>query len=106
MLSRSPGTTSGPVRSGEIGCSVDRDPAAGCVTRRGLARRVADAEQHRADPELPEAPNPPRQQAYSRVEETFVNAALGVEEVAMATFASGVRCMDFVEAVYRRAQSG
>ncbi len=24
----------------------------------------------------------------------------------MATFATGVRCMDFVEAVYRSAQSG
>ena len=60
----------------------------------------------RGDSELSEVPNPPEQQAYYRVEEEFINAILGIEEVTMATFETGVRYMDFVEAVYRSAQSG
>ena len=58
------------------------------------------------DSELSEVPNPPGEQAYYRVEEEFINAIRGVEEVTMATFATGVRYMEFVEAVYRSAQSG
>ena len=60
----------------------------------------------RGDPELSEVPNPREEQAYYRVEEEFINAILGIEEVTMATFETGVRYMDFVEAVYRSAQSG
>ena len=60
----------------------------------------------RGDSELSEVPNPPEQQAYYRVEEEFINAIRGIEEVTMATFETGVRYMDFVEAVYRSAQSG
>lgn len=60
----------------------------------------------RGDSELSEVPNPPEEQAYYRVEEEFINAILGIEEITMATFETGVRYMDFVEAVYRSAQSG
>ena len=60
----------------------------------------------RGDSELSEVPNPPEEQAYYRVEEEFINAIRGVEEVTMATFETGVRYMDFVEAVYRSSQSG
>lgn len=60
----------------------------------------------RGDSELSEVPNPPEEQAYYRVEEEFINAILGREEITLATFETGVRYMDFVEAVYRSAQSG
>ena len=60
----------------------------------------------RGDAGLSPVANPPEQQAYYRVEEEFINAIRGVEEVTMATFETGVRYMDFVEAVYRSAQSG
>ncbi|MDE0082462.1 MAG: Gfo/Idh/MocA family oxidoreductase [Gammaproteobacteria bacterium] len=60
----------------------------------------------RGDADLSPVANPPEQQAYYRVEEEFINAIRGVEEVTMATFETGVRYMDFVEAVYRSAQSG
>ena len=60
----------------------------------------------RGDAGLSPVPNPPEPQAYYRVEEEFINAIRGVEEVTMATFETGVRYMDFVEAVYRSAQSG
>ncbi len=58
------------------------------------------------DSELTEVPNPPEEQAYYRVEEEFINAIRGLEEITMATFETGVRYMEFVEAVYRSAQSG
>ena len=58
------------------------------------------------DSELAEVPNPPEEQAYYRVEEEFINAIRGLEEITMATFDTGVRYMEFVEAVYRSAQSG
>ncbi len=60
----------------------------------------------RGDSELTQVPNPPEQQAYHRVEEEFVNAIRGVEEVTMATFETGVRYMEFTEAVHRSADSG
>ena len=60
----------------------------------------------RDDAGLSPVANPREQQAYYRVEEEFINAIRGVEEVTMATFETGVRYMDFVEAVYRSAQSG
>ncbi len=60
----------------------------------------------RGDSGLTQVPNPQEEQAYYRVEEEFINAIRGIEEVTMTTFATGVRYMDFVEAVYRSAQSG
>ncbi len=59
----------------------------------------------RGDSELAELPNPPEEQAYYRVEEEFVNAIMGREEVTMATFETGVRYMEWTEAIYRSAES-
>lgn len=60
----------------------------------------------RGDSELQAVPNPPADQATSRVEEEFINAILGVEEVTMATFEMGVAYMEWTEAVHRSAQTG
>lgn len=60
----------------------------------------------RGDSELSEVPNPTQDQAYYRVEEEFINAILGIEEITMATFETGVHYMEFVEAVHRSAQAG
>jgi predicted dehydrogenase len=60
----------------------------------------------RGDQELAELPNPREQQAVHRVEEEFVNAIRGLEQVSMTTFATGVRYMEWTEAVHRSAASG
>ncbi len=60
----------------------------------------------RGDTELSPVPNPPEAQAYYRVEEEFVNAIRGVEEVTMVPFESGLHYMEWTEAVHRSAQSG
>jgi predicted dehydrogenase len=60
----------------------------------------------RSDTELDELPNPVDQQAFYRVEEEFINAIRGVEEVAMTTFETGVRYMEWTEALHRSAESG
>ena len=60
----------------------------------------------RGDSELSEVPNPQRDQAYSRVEEEFINAIRGVEEVTMVPFETGVHYMEWTEAVYRSSQTG
>ena len=60
----------------------------------------------RGDSELSEVPNPPRDQAYSRVEEEFINAIRGLEEVTMVPFETGVHYMEWTEAVYRSSQTG
>jgi predicted dehydrogenase len=60
----------------------------------------------RGDSSLAEVPNPPEGQAYYRVEEEFVNAIRGVEEVSMLTFEAGVHYMEWTEAVHRSAQTG
>ena len=59
----------------------------------------------RGDSELAPVPNPPEHRAQYRVEEEFINAIRGLEEVTMATFETGVHYMEFVEAVHRSAQS-
>jgi predicted dehydrogenase len=41
-----------------------------------------------------------------RVEEEFINAILGREEIAMARFETGLQYMEFTEAVHLSAQSG
>ena len=41
-----------------------------------------------------------------RVEEEFINAIRGVEEITHTSFQDGVRYMEFTEAVTRSAQSG
>ncbi len=60
----------------------------------------------RGDQALAELPNPREQQAAHRVEEEFINAIRGREQVAMNTFEIGVRYMEWTEAVHRSAASG
>jgi len=60
----------------------------------------------RGDQALVEQPNPREQQAFHRVEEEFVNAIRGREQIAMNTFEIGVRYMEWTEAVHRSASSG
>jgi predicted dehydrogenase len=60
----------------------------------------------RGDQELAELPNPREQQAFHRVEEEFINAIRGREQVSMTTFETGVRYMEWTEAVHRSAASG
>ena len=50
--------------------------------------------------------NPIQEQAVYRVEEEFINAILGREEIAMARFETGLQYMEFTEAVHLSAQSG
>jgi predicted dehydrogenase len=60
----------------------------------------------RGDPALAELANPREQQAFHRVEEEFVNAIRGRERVTMNTFETGVRYMEWTEAIHRSAASG
>jgi predicted dehydrogenase len=60
----------------------------------------------RGDRQLVPVANPPEGQAYYRVEEEFVNAIRGTEQVSMLTFEAGVHYMEFTEAVYRSSQTG
>ena len=50
--------------------------------------------------------NPREQQAIYRVEEEFIRAILGLEEVTMNTFETGVKYMEWTEAVIRSSESG
>ena len=43
----------------------------------------------RGDSELAAVPNPRQEQAFYRVEEEFINAIRGIEEVTMAPFENG-----------------
>jgi predicted dehydrogenase len=61
---------------------------------------------HRGDDELAAYPNPPEGQAKHRVEEEFINAIRGLEEVKLNTFDIGVRYMEWTEAIYRSTESG
>jgi hypothetical protein len=58
------------------------------------------------DRELNELANPAEQQAKHRAEEEFVNAIRDMEKVQLNAFETGVRYMDFAEAVHRSAASG
>jgi predicted dehydrogenase len=60
----------------------------------------------RGDSELSPVPNPQSGQAYSRVEEEFINAIRGEEEITMVPFESGVHYMEWTEAVYISSQTG
>jgi predicted dehydrogenase len=60
----------------------------------------------RSDQALAELPNPREQQAAHRVEEEFINAIRGREQVSMTTFETGVRYMEWTEAIHRSAASG
>ena len=60
----------------------------------------------RGDSEMSEIDVPEELQGGWRVEEEFVNAIRGVEEVTHTSFEDGVRYTEFTEAVTRSAQSG
>ena len=60
----------------------------------------------RGDQELDGAANPREQQAVHRVEEEFINAIRGREQISMTTFETGVRYMEWTEAMHRSAASG
>ena len=60
----------------------------------------------RGDQQLSEIPNPPETHAHWRVEEEFISAIRGDEEVSRTPFAVGVHYMEFTEAVTRSAQTG
>lgn len=60
----------------------------------------------RGDAELRPVPNPPETRARYRVEEEFINAIRGLEDVTMTTFETGLHYMEWTEAVHRSAQTG
>ena len=60
----------------------------------------------RGDRQLAQVPNPVEGQAFYRVEEEFVHAIRGVEEVTQLTFDAGVHYMEWSEAVQLSARSG
>ncbi len=60
----------------------------------------------RGDSELRPVPNPSEGQAFYRVEEEFVNAIRGLEEVTQLTFEAGAHYMEWTEAVMRSARTG
>jgi predicted dehydrogenase len=61
------------------------------------AKRVSGA--RRGDKELREIPIPAERRVGWRVEEEFVNAIRGREQVSLTTFEDGVRYMEFTDAV-------
>ena len=60
----------------------------------------------RGEPNLSPIANPVNEQAAYRVEEEFINAILGREDISMARFETGVQYMEFTEAVHLSALSG
>ena len=60
----------------------------------------------REDSEMTEIDIPAEEQGAWRVEEEFINAIRGEEEITHTNFADGVRYMEFTEAVTISAQSG
>jgi predicted dehydrogenase len=76
----------------------------------GTLRLEADARRlwggRRGDRELREVPIPAERRIGWRVEEEFVNAIRGREQVSRTTFEDGVRYMEFTEAVARSAALG
>lgn len=60
----------------------------------------------RDDGEISEIDIPADEQGAWRVEEEFINAIRGAEEITHTNFADGVRYMEFTEAVTISAQSG
>jgi predicted dehydrogenase len=60
----------------------------------------------RGDHELAEVPVPEDKQGFWRVEEEFVNAIRGEEEITRTPFDVGVHYMEWTEAVTRSAQTG
>ena len=72
---------------------------------RGIAGNGA-LRRRREDSEMSEIDIPAEDQGTWRVEEEFINAIRGEEEITHTNFADGVRYMEFTEAVTISAQSG
>jgi len=68
------------------------------------ARRLSGG--RRGDKTLSEIPIPAERRIGWRVEEEFVNAIRGREQVSRTTFEDGVRYMEFTEAVWKSAAGG
>jgi len=60
----------------------------------------------RGDRELAQVPNPTEGQAHYRVEEEFINAIRGLEEVTQLTFEAGTHYMEWTQAVMQSARTG
>jgi predicted dehydrogenase len=60
----------------------------------------------RGEPKLTEINIPPERQSHWRVEEEWINAIRGIEEVRLTTFDQGVKYMEFTEAVARSMATG
>jgi predicted dehydrogenase len=60
----------------------------------------------RGDSQLSEIPNPAEAQHYWRVEEEFISAIRGQEQITRTPFSVGIQYMEFTEAVTRSAQTG
>jgi hypothetical protein len=60
----------------------------------------------RGDKALQEIPIAPEKEGKWRVEEEFIGAIRGQEELRLTTFADGVKYMEFTEAVHRSLTSG
>ena len=60
----------------------------------------------KGDAGLSEIPIPPEQEGHWRVEEEFVNAIRGLEEVTHTNFVDGVKYMEFTDAVHKSARTG
>ena len=58
------------------------------------------------DTELRQVDIDPNKRGFWRVEEEFINAIRGLEDVSHTTFEDGVRYMEFTEAVTRSSQTG
>ena len=60
----------------------------------------------RGDAQLSEVPNPPENQDHWRVEEEFISAIQGKEQITRTPFSVGLHYMEWTEAVTRSAQTG
>ena len=60
----------------------------------------------KGDAGMSEIPIPPEEEGHWRVEEEFVNAIRGLEEVTHTSFVDGVRYMEFTDAVHMSARTG
>ena len=60
----------------------------------------------KGDDGMSEIPISPEDEGHWRVEEEFVNAIRGLEEVTHTNFVDGVKYMEFTDAVHMSARTG
>ena len=58
------------------------------------------------NPNLSKINIPKEDEGHWRVEEEFINAIMGIEEITHTSFQDGVKYMEFTEAVTKSMQSG